>query len=117
MPPNPPSSTTYDRSLENQNINRLPFFGAGTLRDPSSLVVEQTDMQIPKSEKKNSWPPPLPNPGDAPDTQRMVARNVTSLRNNYLLFNSTFPAINSTHVDRIKVNLMKFLIFMLWARA
>ena len=24
------------------------------------------DMQIPKSEKKNSWPPPLPNPGDAP---------------------------------------------------
>ena len=27
------------------------------------------DMQIPKSEKKNSWPPPLPNPGDAPDGQ------------------------------------------------
>ena len=25
------------------------------------------DMQIPKSEKKNSCPPPLPNPGDAPD--------------------------------------------------
>ena len=24
------------------------------------------NMQIPKSEKKNSWPPPLPNPGDAP---------------------------------------------------
>ena len=24
------------------------------------------DMQIPKSEQKNSWPP-LPNPGDAPD--------------------------------------------------
>ena len=24
------------------------------------------DMQIPKSEKKISWPPPLPNPGDAP---------------------------------------------------
>ena len=25
------------------------------------------DMQIFKSEKKNSWPPPLPNPGGAPD--------------------------------------------------
>ena len=24
------------------------------------------DMQISKSKKKNSWPPPLPNPGDAP---------------------------------------------------
>ena len=24
------------------------------------------DMQIPKSEKKNLGPPPLPNPGDAP---------------------------------------------------
>ena len=29
------------------------------------------------------------------DTQRMVARNVTSMRKNYLLFNSTFPARQS----------------------
>ena len=27
-------------------------------------------MQIPKSEKNISWPPPLPNPGDAPAIDR-----------------------------------------------
>ena len=34
---------------------------------PNMRSMSQSDMQIPKSEKKNSWPPPpLPNPGDAP---------------------------------------------------
>ena len=28
--------------------------------------MSRSDMQIPKSEKTISWPPPLPNPGDAP---------------------------------------------------
>ena len=39
----------------------------------------------------------------------MVARNVTSLRNNYLLFNSTFPATDSI----MSTELGEFLIFML----
>ena len=31
------------------------------------------DMQIPKSEKKISWPP-LPNPGDAPGTKYSLVK-------------------------------------------
>ena len=46
MPPNPPS-TAHGFAMRSMSL---------------------WDMQIPKSEKKISWPPPpLPNPGDAPD--------------------------------------------------
>ena len=40
------------------------------------------DIQIPKSEKKISWPPPLPNPGDAPDSHyiNVVVIGVKSVR-------------------------------------
>ena len=44
MPPNPPSNA-HGFAMRSMSLR---------------------DMQIPKSEKKNSWPPPLPNPGDAP---------------------------------------------------
>ena len=52
MPPNPPSNA-HGFAMRSMSLR---------------------DMQIPKSEKKNSWPPPLPNHGDAPDTnpQMMV---------------------------------------------
>ena len=40
MPPNPPSKAHGGMSLR--------------------------DIQVSKSQKKNSWPSPLPNPGDAP---------------------------------------------------
>ena len=44
MPPNPPSNA-HGFAMRSMSLR---------------------DMQIPKSEKKISWPPPLPNPGDAP---------------------------------------------------
>ena len=44
MPPNPPSNT-HGFAMRSMSLR---------------------DMQIPKSEKNISWPPPLPNPGDAP---------------------------------------------------
>ena len=44
MPPNPPSNA-HGFAMRSMSLR---------------------DMQIPKSEKKNSWLPPLPNPGDAP---------------------------------------------------
>ena len=45
MPPNPPSNA-HGFAMRSMSLR---------------------DMQIPKSEKKNSCPPPLPNPGDAPE--------------------------------------------------
>ena len=45
MPPNPPSNA-HGFAMRSMSL---------------------CDMQIPKSEKKISWPPPLPNPGDAPE--------------------------------------------------
>ena len=45
MPPNPPSNA-HGFAMRSMSLR---------------------GMQIPKSEKINSWPPPLPNPGDAPD--------------------------------------------------
>ena len=44
MPPNPPSKA-HGFAMRSMSLG---------------------DMQISKSVKKNSWPPPLPNPGDAP---------------------------------------------------
>ena len=44
MPPNPPSKA-HGFAMRSMSLR---------------------DMQISKSGKKNSWPPPLPNPGDAP---------------------------------------------------
>ena len=49
------------------------------------------DMQIPKSGKKISWPPPLPNPGDAPVVDPFGRKS-----NKY---SSTHPPENSS-VDR-----------------
>ena len=46
MPPNPPSNA-HGCAMRSMSLR---------------------DMQIPKSDKKISWPPPLPNPGDAPVT-------------------------------------------------
>ena len=45
MPPNPPSNA-HGSAMRSMSLR---------------------DMQIPKSEQKNSWPPPLLNPGDAPE--------------------------------------------------
>ena len=44
MPPNPPSKA-HGFAMRSMSLR---------------------DMQISKSEKKISWPPPQPNPGDAP---------------------------------------------------
>ena len=59
MPPNPPSNA-HGFAMRSMSLR---------------------DMQIPKSEKKNSWPPPLPNPGDAPDyrqTDRLFENQIRS---------------------------------------
>ena len=50
MPPNPPSNA-HGFAMRSMSLR---------------------DMQIPKSEKKNSWPPPLPNPGDAPGIRHLA---------------------------------------------
>ena len=49
------------------------FLGGGMPPNPPSKAhgfamrsMSLRNMQISKSGKKNSWPPPLPNPGDAP---------------------------------------------------
>ena len=47
MPPNPPSKA-HGFAMRSMSLR---------------------DMQISKSEKKNSWPTPLLNPGDAPESQ------------------------------------------------
>ena len=48
------------------------------------------DMQIPKSEKKNSWPP-LPNPGDAPGDCHLQLDFVTSVGTLILDLDLVFP--------------------------
>ena len=52
MPPNPPSNA-HGFAMRSMSLR---------------------DMQILKSEKKISWPPPLPNPGDAPGVQNIFRK-------------------------------------------
>ena len=61
-------------TLKRTKLHRFKKFSRGSMppNPPSNAhgfamrSMSLRDMQIPKSEKKNSWPPPLPNPGDAP---------------------------------------------------
>ena len=59
MPPNPPSNA-HGFAMRSMSLR---------------------DMQIPKSEKKNSCPPPLPNPGYAPGTPQHHGNNPNPSRN------------------------------------
>ena len=61
-------------TLKRTKLHRFKKFSWGSM-PPNPLnnahgfairSMSLRDMQIPNSEKKISWPPPLPNPGDAP---------------------------------------------------
>ena len=65
MPPNPPSKA-HGFAMRSMSLR---------------------DMQIPKSEKKNSWPPPLPNPGNAPDTDYKYQSEQTCLYKTTIIYN------------------------------
>ena len=41
---------------------------------PLAKRMSLRDMQISKSQKKNSWPLPLPNPGDAPEMHHKMSK-------------------------------------------
>ena len=61
-------------TLKRTKLHRFKKFSRGSMppNPPSNAhsfamhSMSLRDMQILKFEKKNSWPPPLPNPGDAP---------------------------------------------------
>ena len=61
-------------TLKRTKLHRFKKFSRGSMppNPPSNAhgfamrSMSLRDMQIPKSEKIISWPPPLPNPGDAP---------------------------------------------------
>ena len=62
MPPNPPSNA-HGFAMRSMSLR---------------------DMQIPKSEKKISWPPPLPNPGDAPVLKRSaILTQIFNFKHNF----------------------------------
>ena len=67
-------------TLKRTKLHRFKKFSRGSMlpNPPNNAHGEAMrsmslrDMQIPKSEKKNSCPPPLPNPGDAPATSSIL---------------------------------------------
>ena len=69
MPPNPPSNA-HGFAMRSMSLR---------------------DMQIPKSEKKISWPPPLPNPGDAPGLTFKSAYNGTPSKSRLFTKSTDLP--------------------------
>ena len=53
-------------TLKRTKLHRFKKNSRGSMPSNPPSNAHGRDMQIPKSEKINYWPPPLPNPGDAP---------------------------------------------------
>ena len=104
MPPNPPSNA-HGFAMRSMSLR---------------------DMQIPKSEKKISWPPPLPNPGDAPEqssASTMYANNnicnfeITLRKNTFGFMQRLEQSTNSIISTLYQSWIVRFDIWNSWIKS